>query len=166
MKDDRNRILRISQGAAIAALYVALTMIFAPISFGPVQLRVAEALTILPLFSPAAVQGLFIGCLLANLLGGAVIWDVIFGSLATLIGAWLGYRLRSNRWLVPLPAVIANTVIIPLVLKYGYGITDTALPLMALYILLGEIGGCYILGELLGSLLMKHQGRIFGKLNK
>ena len=89
MKERHPEVLRLTQGAAIAALYVVLTLIFAPISFGPVQLRIAEMLTILPLFTSAAVPGLFIGCLLANLLGGAVIWDVIFGSIATLIGAWL-----------------------------------------------------------------------------
>lgn len=94
---------RLAQGAVIAALYVALTLIFAPISFGAVQLRVSEALTILPLFTPAAIPGLFVGCVLANLIAGAVVWDVVFGSLATLIGAAVGYALRRNRWLVPIP---------------------------------------------------------------
>ena len=144
----------VAMGAVIAALYVALTMIFAPISFGPMQVRIAEMLTILPMFSWAAVPGLFIGCVLANILGGAIIWDVIFGSLATLIGAVGGYLLRRNRWLVPLPAVIANTVIVPLVLRYGYGI-DLPLLLQALYVCAGEILGCYVLGELLAAVLLK-----------
>ncbi len=150
---------QIAQGAVIAALYVVLTMIFAPISFGAVQVRIAEIMTIMPLFTPVAIPGLFIGCLLANLLGGAIIWDVIFGSLATLIGAALGYLLRKNRWLVPVPAVVANTVIVPLVLRYGYGI-DMPLPLLAGYIALGEILGCYVLGELFASLLLKYRKQL------
>ncbi len=161
MKETRSQLLRITQGALIAALYVVLTMAFAPISFGPMQLRIAEALTILPLFTAAAVPGLFAGCILANILGGGVIWDIIFGSLATLIGAWLGYKLRENRWLVPLPAVVSNTLIIPFVLRYGYGVADIPLPLMMVYIAAGEIAGCYILGELLGSLLLRYRGVIF-----
>ena len=89
---DRNKTaaLWLAQGAAVAALYVVLTLIFAPISFGSVQFRIAEIPTILPLFTPAAVPGLFVGCLLGNILGGAIIWDIVFGSLATLIGWLLG----------------------------------------------------------------------------
>lgn len=155
MKNTDPKVLGITQGAAIAALYVVLTLVFAPISFGPVQVRVAEALCILPMFTPAAVPGLFIGCLIANMIGGGIILDVIFGSLATLIGAVLGYMLRSNRWLVPVPAVIANALIVPFVLVYGYGVTDVALPVLMLQILLGEIAGCYVLGELLGAALLK-----------
>lgn len=154
------KVLRITQGAAIAALYVALTLVFAPISFGPVQLRIAEALCILPMFTPAAIPGLFLGCLLANLMGGGIILDVVFGSLATLIGAVLGYMLRRNRWLVPIPAIIANTLIVPFVLRYGYGVVDVAIPILMLQILAGEIGGCYILGEIFASALLK-RGRIF-----
>lgn len=161
---NRQTTLRLTQAAAIAALYVVLTLIFAPISFGEVQVRIAEMLTILPIFTPAAVPGLFIGCVLANLLGGAIVWDVVFGSLATLIGAALGYTLRRNRWLVPLPTVIANTVIIPLVLRYGYGI-DIPLLLLAVYIAAGEIAGCYLLGELFASVLLKH-GHIFARQGK
>lgn len=155
MKNTDPKVLGITQGAAIAALYVVLTLVFAPISFGPVQVRVAEALCILPMFTPAAVPGLFIGCLIANLIGGGIILDVIFGSLATLIGAVLGYMLRSNRWLVPVPAVLANAIIVPFVLVYGYGVTDVALPVLMLQILLGEIAGCYVLGELLAAALLK-----------
>lgn len=150
---------RLAQGAIIAALYVVLTLVFAPISFGAIQIRIAEALTILPLFTPAAIPGLFVGCLLANIIGGAIIWDVIFGSLATLIGAAVGYALRRNRWLVPVPAVIANGIIVPLVLRYGYEM-DIPLPLLVLYVIAGEVIGCYILGELLAGVLLK-RGHIF-----
>ncbi|MBR2675048.1 MAG: QueT transporter family protein [Mogibacterium sp.] len=156
------KTLRLTQGAAIAATYIVLTLIFAPISFGPMQVRIAEALTILPLFTPAAVPGLFIGCLLANFMGGAIALDVVLGSIATLIGAWGGYILRFNRWLVPIPAIISNTIIVPFVLRYGYGVADIALPLMALYILIGEIIGCYVLGELLAAALI-HRNKI-GKI--
>ena len=158
MKNTDPKVQRLTQGAVIAALYVVLTLVFAPISFGPIQLRIAEALCILPMFTPAAIPGLFIGCMLANLIGGGVILDVIFGSLATLIGAVFGYLLRKNRWLVPLPAVIANALIVPFVLKYGYGVVDTAIPVLMVQILGGEILGCYVLGELFCSALLKRKG--------
>ena len=158
MKNTDPKVQRLTQGAVIAALYVVLTLVFAPISFGPIQLRIAEALCILPMFTPAAIPGLFIGCMLANLIGGGVILDVIFGSLATLIGAVCGYLLRKNRWLVPLPAVIANALIVPFVLKYGYGVVDTAIPVLMVQILGGEILGCYVLGELFCSALLKRKG--------
>lgn len=145
----------LTRGGIIAALYVVLTYIFAPISFGPIQVRIAEMLTILPMFTPVAVPGLFLGCLLGNLLAGAILPDVIFGSLATLIGAVGGYLLRHNRWLVPIPAVIANMVIVPLVLRYGYGIDMPLLP-MAVYVGAGEVVGCCLLGELLGTVLLRY----------
>lgn len=158
-----NQTRFITEGAVIAALYVVLTLVFAPISFGPVQVRIAEALAILPLFTPAAVPGLFVGCLIANFMGEGVIWDVIFGSLATLIGAWGGYKLRANRWLVPVPTIISNTLIIPFVLRYAYGVVDMAIPLLMLSIFAGEVIGCYILGELLGAALLSRRTRIFGE---
>ena len=162
MTDNRNtNILRITYGAVIAAIYVVLTVLFAPISFGPMQVRIAEMLMILPLFTPAAVPGLFIGCIIANMLGGAIALDVIFGSLATLIGAWGGYLLRRNRWLVPIPPILSNALIVPFVLKYGYGFTEIPLPLMMVYIAIGEIIGCYILGEILGGVLLRYRSVIF-----
>lgn len=85
------------------------------------QAAVIAALTILPYFTPAAIPGLFVGCLLSNILGGAAIWDIIFGSIATLIGAIGTYALRKNKWLAPLPPIIANTLIVPFVLRYAYG---------------------------------------------
>lgn len=160
MKQNKTTTLFMAQGAAIAALYVVLTLAFAPISFAAVQVRIAEALTILPLFTPAAIPGLFIGCVIANLMGGAVIWDVIFGSIATLIGAYFGYRLRGNRWLVPIPAIISNTVIVPLVLRFGYGV-DMPFILLVLSIAAGEIVGCYVLGEILATAMLAHKKEIF-----
>ena len=152
----RESTRKIAYGAVIAALYVALTVVFAPISFGAIQVRVAEVLTIMPLFTGAAVPGLFIGCLLANIMGGAIIWDVIFGSIATLTGAALGYALRKNRWLVPIPTVVANSIAVPLVLKYGYRL-DLPLGLEVIYVAVGEIIGCYVLGELLASALLRYK---------
>ena len=105
---------RITQGAAIAAVYVALTMIVAPIAFGPVQFRISEALCVLPYFLPSAVPGVTVGCFLANLLCGAAPLDVVFGSIATLIGAVGSYYLgKKNKWLVCLPPILSNTIIVP-----------------------------------------------------
>ena len=160
MNEKKFSALKLAQGGLIAAVYVVLTIIFAPISFGEVQLRVAEALTILPLFTSAAVPGLFVGCIIANMLGGAVIWDIIFGSIATLLGAIGSYLLRNNRWLVPLPPILANSAIVPFVLRYAYGV-DLPMPLLILYIFIGEIGGCYILGELLATVLMPYRSTLF-----
>ena len=161
MSNKRSSALWIAQSAAIAALYVVLTLIFAPISFGEMQVRISEALTILPLFTPAAIPGLFVGCILGNLLGGAIPVDVIFGSLATLIGAVGGYLLRKNRWLVPLPTVLANGIIVPFVLRYGYQV-PLPIPLMMVYVAVGEIISCYVLGELLCTVLLRHRS-IFGQ---
>lgn len=152
----------ITQSAAIAAIYVVLTVVFAPFSFGAVQVRISEALSILPMFTAAAVPGLFLGCILANWLGGAIVSDIILGSIATLIGAAIGFRLRSNRWLVPIPTVLSNTIIIPLILHYGYGI-ELPLYLIVLYIAGGEILGSYLLGEILGTVLIHHSMKLFGQ---
>ena len=112
------KVLFLTQAAMIAAVYVILTEIFAPISFSVGQVRIAEALTILPAFTPAAIVGLFIGCLIGNVLAGAVLWDVIFGSLATLIGAYFTFLLRmQNKFLAPLPPIISITKINPLILR-------------------------------------------------
>jgi len=155
-------VLFLTQAAIIAALYVALTLIFQPISYGEVQMRVSEALTILPYFTPAAIPGLFAGCLIANILGGAIIWDIVFGSIATLIGAVFSWLLRKNRWLVPIPTILANTVIVPLVLKFGYGV-DLPLWLEALAIFAGESVSCYVFGEILLSALKPVRVAVFGK---
>ena len=154
----------ITRAAAIAAVYVVLTLVFAPISYGEVQVRISESLTILPFFTPAAVPGLFIGCLIANITGGAVIWDIIFGSIATLLGAIGTYMLRSNRWLAPLPPIISNTVIVPLVLRFSYGV-PLPIPLLMVFIAIGEIISCYVLGEILLTVLAKYRERIFGNRN-
>lgn len=151
---------RLTQAAVIAALYVALTWVFAPISFWAVQFRVSEALCVLPYFTPAAIPGVTLGCILGNLVSGAPIWDVIFGSLATLIGAVGSYLLRRNKWLVPIPPIVANTLIIPFVLKYAYHLDD-AVPFMMLTVGIGEILAIYVLGMLLLLALEKGHKAIF-----
>ena len=145
-----------TQAAMIAAVYVVLTYVFAPFSFGEVQVRLAEALTILPLFTPAAVPGLFIGCLIGNILGGAILPDILCGSLATLIGAVFTYLLRDKSpFIAPLPPVLANTVIVPLVLRYGYGVA-LPIPFLMLTIGIGEILSCGALGLVLYYALRQH----------
>lgn len=154
-------ILYLTQGAMIAALYVVLTYVFAPISFREVQVRVAEALTILPVFTPAAVPGLFIGCILGNIVGGALFPDVIFGSLATLIGAFFTRKLRrASPWLAPIPPILSNTVIIPFVLRYAY-LIDLPIPLMMLTVCIGEVISCGGLGMLLYFALNRKRDAIF-----
>ena len=152
----------ITQTAIIAALYAALTWIFAPISFWAVQFRVSEALCILPYFTPAAIPGVTIGCVLGNLITGAPIWDVIFGSLATLIGAIGSYLLKNNKWLVPIPPIVSNMLIIPWVLKFAYSATD-AVPFMMLTVGIGEILAIYGLGMILLIALEKTKVKIFKK---
>lgn len=160
------KALFITQAAVIAALYVVLVVIFNYISFGPIQFRVAEALTILPYFTPAAIPGLFIGCILANVIGGAVVWDIIFGSIATLIGAVFTYLLRNkSKFLAPLPPVLANTIIVPWVLKYAYG-AEEMVWFMAVTVGIGEILACYVLGMILLFALNKVRRQIFGEDNK
>ena len=147
-------------GALIAAVYVALTMMFAPISFGPVQFRISEALCILPFFTPAAVPGLFLGCLISNLLGTAVLMDVICGSIATLIGAAGSYAIRHHKRLVCLPPILANTLIIPWVLRYAYGSPDL-IPFMMLTVGIGEILAVGVLGNGLLAILERYKYTIF-----
>ena len=98
---------------------------------------------------------------IANFFGGAVLWDVIFGSLATLVGAFFSYKLKENRWLVPVPPIVANVIVVPLVLKYAYGISEVPLLLMMVYIFVGEFVSCFILGELLASVLIKNHFSFF-----
>lgn len=154
-------VLFLVQAAMIAAVYVVLTFVFAPFSFGEFQVRISEALTVLPVFTPAAIPGLFVGCLLGNFLGGALLPDVIFGSLATLIGAVFTYLLRRHgRFLAILPPIVSNTLIVPLVLRYAYGIM-LPIPLQMVTVGVGEIISCGVLGLLLAVALGKYQSQIF-----
>lgn len=151
----------IVQAAMIAAIYVVLTLVFAPFSYGEVQVRLSEALTILPVFTPAAIPGLFIGCLLSNILGGCIVPDIICGSIATLIGAFGTYLLRrQNKFLAPLPPIIANVLIVPFVLKYGYQV-PLPIPFMMLTVGVGEVISCGVLGMVIRIALEKYKNKIF-----
>ena len=161
MRDKKVQFL--AEAAVIAAMYVALTLIFAPISYKEVQVRISEALTILPFFTPAAIPGLFVGCILANLLGGSIPVDILFGSIATLIGAVGSYALRKNRYLVPLPPIIANALIVPFVLRYGYGVT-LPIPLMVCTVGAGEVISAGLFGLLLLTALDKRLPQRFRKM--
>ena len=150
----------ITHGAVIAAIYVVLVLIFDTFSFGPIQFRIAEMLTIMPYFTPAAIPGLFVGCLIANIIGGGLIWDIVFGSIATLIGAIGSYLVRKNKWLVPLPPIIANMVIVPFVLKYAYGYEGLLVYFM-FTVGLSEIIVCGIIGMALLTVMAKNREHIF-----
>lgn len=155
------KVLFLTQAAMIAAIYVVLTIVFQPFSFGQIQVRIAEALTILPMFTPAAIPGLYIGCMIGNILGGSILPDIILGSFATLIGAVFTYLLRKqSRYLAILPPIISNTVIVPLVLRYAYGIL-LPIPLMMLTVGIGEVISCGVLGIVIHSALKKYQYKIF-----
>lgn len=160
-KTKNQNVYFLSYGAVIAAVYVVLTVIFQPISFGPVQFRIAEALCILPYFTSAAIPGVFVGCLLSNLLCGAAGLDIVFGSLATLLGAAGTYALRSSKRLACLPPILANTVVIPWVLRYAYGSADL-IPVAMLTVGVGEILAVGVLGTILRLALERHKTMIFG----
>jgi len=147
---------KLTLGAIIAALYVVLTFLaqIMGLASGAIQVRFSEALCVLPIFTPAAVSGLFIGCLLSNLLAGGIVWDVIFGSLATLIGAFGTRRLRQRPYLAVIPPILANTLIIPFVLRYAYGISGSV-PYFMLTVGIGEVMSCGILGILLYKSIKK-----------
>ncbi len=160
MKIYRARYL--CEAGLIAALYAslcALSGVFG-LSGGVVQLRISEALCVLPAFTPAAIPGLTLGCLIYNLLSGALWQDVIFGTLATLLGAFGARFLRNYRFLIPLPTLVCNTAILPFVLAYAYGM-KLALPLLALFVFVGEGISAYLLGLLLYGALLPHKGALF-----
>ena len=143
-----------TRGALIGSLYVVLTLIasIVGLSSGVIQFRISEALCILPIFLPEAIPGLFIGCIISNLIAEGVIWDIIFGSFATLIGA-IGARLLRKLperfiWVATLPTVLANMLIVPFVLIYAYGVPD-AFPYLMLTVGIGELVCASGLGYLL-----------------
>ncbi len=159
---NNKKTLFLTEAAAIAAIYTVLVVVFQPISFGPIQFRIAEALTILPFFTPAAIPGVAIGCFLSAFLTGADVLDMIFGSLATLIAALLTYKLRNHKFLVPIPPIVCNALIIPWVLRYAYDIPD-AIPFMMLTVGVGEILAVGILGMILLFALDKVRHVLFKK---
>ncbi|MGI6316818.1 MAG: QueT transporter family protein [Christensenellales bacterium] len=142
--------LYIARAGIIAALYAGVTLLLnlTPLGvfqYGPIQFRVSEALTLLAALTPAAIPGLFVGCLLANIVSGAGIWDVIFGSLATLLAAWLTWKLRKNDWLAALPPVAVNGLVVGSMLT-ALGWTNYSLWITILTVAAGEAAVCYLLG--------------------
>lgn len=156
------KVLFIVQAAMIAAIYVVLTLFINAFQLanGAIQIRISEALTILPVFTPAAIPGLFLGCLISNLVTGCMPLDVIFGSLATLIGACGTYALRRYKWLAPLPPIISNVLIVPFILSYVYMYEGT-IPFFMLTVGIGEIVSCYVLGMFLMTILGRYRNIIF-----
>ncbi len=146
-----------TKAALIAALYVILTAVSAVFHLdrGVIQLRLSEALTVLPIFTPAAIPGLFVGCLISNASFGAAPLDTLFGAIATLLGAVGTYYIgKISKYLAPIPPIVANTVAIPLILKYVYSLSG-GLPFFALTVFIGEFIACGILGTVLVRFLPK-----------
>jgi len=156
------KVLFVAQAALIAAIYVVLTYFVSAFNLasGAIQVRISEALTILPAFTPAAIPGLAIGCFLSNLLTGCLPMDVVCGSLATLIGAVGSYLVRKHKWLVPLPPVLANTIIVPYVLAYVYG-AEGSIPFFMVTVGVGEVISCYVLGSVLMNALLPYRNILF-----
>ncbi len=145
--------------AVIAAIYTVLTLLLAPISYGQIQVRASESLTLLPFLSSYSIWGVFLGCIISNLIGGNGIIDVVFGSLATLIAAILTYyigksNLKFKKYLAPLPPIIINAVVIGFILNY-----TLKLPLLIsiIWVGLGEAISCYVLGLILISIIEKNK---------
>lgn len=165
------KVRYLAHAAIIAALYVVLTELAAYLGLASsaIQIRFSEALTILPFFTPAAIPGLFAGCFLANLLTGSMPLDILFGSIATLLGALGTYYLSSpmkagvklwRKWLTPLPPIAANTLIVPFVLAYVYKLEGT-IPYFMLTVGIGEIISCGVLGLLLQRTLERYRCQLF-----
>ena len=159
----------VATAGVIAALYVVMTLASWPLSYGPIQVRLSEMLCVLPCFTPAAIPGLFIGCLLSNLFSTeGLLWeDVVFGALATLLGALGAYLIgrkqtKASVALATIPEVVFNVIAVPLILKYGYGIED-ALWFLALTVGAGEVIACCVLGIPFGFALRKLPAKVFGK---
>jgi len=147
----------LTEAAVIGAMYAVLSLVFAPISSGLFQVRIAEALTILPMFTPAAIPGLFVGCIIANIIGGNGPVDIILGSLATLAAAFLSGRM-PKRYLVPIPPIIINAIVVGFILNY---VLKVPLAAAMLWVALGQTVACYGLGYPLITQLEKYRDKIF-----
>lgn len=163
------KVLFITQAAVIAALYVILTLIANAFGLAnyAVQVRFSEALTILPYFTPAAIPGLFVGCILANILTGCMVLDTVFGSLATLVGAILTYLIGRYmkqypvaKWLAPIPPIVANMIVVPQVLMRVYEFPGTLI-YFTLTVGAGEVISCFVFGMILFFVLNPRRKAIF-----
>ncbi len=153
----KTNVKSITRASLVAGMYIVLTMIsnMMGLASGAIQFRLSEALTLMPIIFPESVWGLFIGCILSNLLTGCVIWDIIFGSLATLIAAILTRKLKNKIFLASLCPVISNAVIVPFVLKYAYGLGD-AWWYLCITVGIGEVAVCCLLAPLVLKGIRKH----------
>lgn len=153
-------VLFVTQAAVIAAMYVVLTFVSSSLGLasGEIQIRLSEMLCILPAFTPAAIPGLFLGCLLSNLLTGCTVIDIVFGSLATLIAAVLSYQLRNHKYplLITVPPVVANMIVVPFILKFSYGV-PLPIPVMMATVGIGEVISVMVLGSVLYFALDKRR---------
>ena len=159
----RLRTASITRAAIIAALYIVLTFLANALGLAnyAIQVRFSESLCILPYFTKAAIPGLFIGCLLSNILTGCALPDIIFGSVATLIGGIVTYLLRKYKWAAPIGPITANALIIPFVLLYAYGIQPLWFSFVTVTV--GEIISCGILGMLLLKSLERYRNVLFAE---
>ncbi len=162
----KNQTRLLCHAAIIASLYIVFTYLTAMLGLasGAIQLRLSEALCILVAFTPAAVPGLTLGCLISNLITGCLPTDVLFGTLATLLGAIGGRMLRKSPYLAPLPTVLSNTLIVPFVLAFAYHVEE-GLPFLFLSVGIGELLSAYLLGVLLYFPLKEKQSQIFGNID-
>ena len=153
---------RLTRGALIAALYVVFTLLSAAfgLSSGVIQCRLSEALNVFALYLPEAVPGLAVGCLAANLITGAEVLDVVFGALATFVGALGAYVLRKKPLAALWMPVVSNTLIIPLLLKFAYGVSGSVWYIAAA-VAVGETVSCVLVGYLLRLPVEKNQTRLF-----
>jgi uncharacterized membrane protein len=153
-------VLFITQAAIIAAMYVVLTFLSNSLGLanGEIQIRLSEMLCILPLFTPAAIPGLFIGCFFSNLLIGSTLIDIVFGSLATLIAAFFSYQLRNHKYpfLATVPPAVINMIVVPFILRYSYGV-PLPIPIMMATVGIGEVISCMVLGSVLYFALAKRR---------
>ncbi len=156
------KVLYLVHAAMIAAIYIVLTALAASFNLasGAIQVRFSEALTVLPFFTPAAIPGLAIGCFISNILTGCAVPDIIFGTIATIIGAVGTYMLKNNRFLCTIPPVVSNAIIVPFVLRYAYGMTD-AIPFLMLTVGIGEVIACMIFGQIVITALLPIKHIIF-----
>ena len=156
----RKRLAYITEASAIAALYTVITIAIGPLGSAAIQCRIPEAMCILAIFTPAAIPGMTIGCLISNIATGCLWQDVLFGTLATLIGVIGARLLRRIWWLTPLPTVVSNTLIVPFVLAYAYHAED-GIPFLMLTVGIGEVISAYVLGIALYFALRKNARYIF-----
>ncbi len=164
----QKKLNALTYSAMIASLYVLLTYIshILGLANGAIQLRLSEALAILPCFTPSAIPGLFVGCIISNLLTGCAVWDIIFGSFATLIGAVFCYLLRKrSKWLSVLPNILSNSFIVPFILIKVYGLEQSYL-VHFVFIFIGELISCGALGMVLYLVLDKNKNIIFRNMKK